>query len=115
MSSLASKTMPFLIGLRGVQKPYDSAAALQEQAAALLLRPKSFNPPSKLDRTVDLSARLVGGWRVYELTPKGTAPKRRALFLHRGAYLHEIQQTRSAQFEVGRLFEGEEPVVHLMG
>lgn len=85
MSSLASKTMPFLIGLRGVQKPYDSAAALQEQAAALLLRPKSFNPPSKLDRTVDLSARLVGGWRVYELTPKGgpeaasTLPPRRRL------------------------------------
>ncbi len=46
MPSLASKTMPFMIGLRGVQKPYDSAVALQEQATALLLRPKSFNPPS---------------------------------------------------------------------
>ena len=90
MSSLASKAMPLLIGLRGVQKPYHTAEALREQAAALLLRPKSFNPPSKLDRTVDLSVRQVGGWRVYEVTPKGTAPRRRALFLHGGAYIHEI-------------------------
>ena len=54
------------------------------------MRPKSFNPPSKLDRNVDLSARDVGGWRVYEVTPKGSAPVRRALYLHGGAYIHEI-------------------------
>ena len=91
MPSLASKTMPRLLALRGTKKAYSTTRATQKEVAGLLLRPKSFNPPSKLDRTVSLSMHEVGGWRVYEVTPKGPAPKRRALFLHGGAYIHEIQ------------------------
>lgn len=90
MTSLASKAMPILVGLRGVQKPYRTAEATRDQVARLRLRPKSFNPPSRLDRNLDLLMREVGGWRVYEVTPKGSAPARRALYLHGGAYIHEI-------------------------
>jgi acetyl esterase/lipase len=90
MSSLASKAMPILLALRGTKKTYSTAQATRDEVAGLLLRPKSFNPPSKLDRNVDLSVRQVGGWRVYEVTPKGSAPTRRALYLHGGAYIHEI-------------------------
>ena len=90
MSSLASKAMPILLALRGTKKTYSTAQATRDEVAGLLLRPKSFNPPSKLGRNVDLSARQVGGWRVYEVTAKGSAPTRRALYLHGGAYIHEI-------------------------
>ena len=81
MSSLASKAMPTLLALRGTKKTYSTARATRDEVAGLLLRPKSFNPPSKLDRNVDLSVRQVGGWQVYEITPKGSAPARRALYL----------------------------------
>ena len=90
MTSLASKAMPILLALRGTKKKYGTAQATRDEVAGLLLRPKSFNPPSKLDRSVDLSVRYVGGWRVYEVTPKGSAPARRALYLHGGAYIHDI-------------------------
>ena len=90
MSSLASKAMPILLRLRGTKKTYSTAQNTRDEVAGLLVRPKSFNPPSKLDRNVDLSVRDVGGWRVYEVTPKGSAPARRALYLHGGAYIHEI-------------------------
>ena len=90
MSSLASKAMPILLALRGTKKTYSTARATRDEVAGLLLRPKSFNPPSRLDRHVDLSVRQAGGWRVYEVTPKGSAPARRALYLHGGAYIHQI-------------------------
>ena len=82
--------MPILLWLRGTRKRYRTAQSTRDEVAELLLRPKSFNPPAALDRTVDLSVREVGGWRVYEVTPKGSAPTRRALYLHGGAYIHEI-------------------------
>ena len=90
MSSLASKAMPIVLRLRGTKKKYSTAQNTRDEVAELLVRPKSFNPPSALDRKVDLSVRDVGGWRVYEVTPKGSAPARRALYLHGGAYIHEI-------------------------
>ena len=90
MSSLASNAMPILLRLRGTKKTYSTAQNTRDEVAGLTVRPKSFNPPSKLDRNVDLSARDVGGWRVYEVAPKGSAPARRALYLHGGAYIHEI-------------------------
>ena len=90
MTSLASKAMPILLRLRGTKKKYSTAQATRDEIAGLQLRPKNFSPPSKLDRTVDLSMREDGGWRVYKVTPKGSAPTRRALYLHGGAYIHDI-------------------------
>ena len=90
MSSLASKAMPIVLWLRGTKKTYSTAQATRNEVDGLVKRPKSFDPPSKLDRSVDLAVRDVGGWRVYEVTPKGSAPERRALYLHGGAYIHEI-------------------------
>ena len=90
MTSLASKAMPIVLRLRGTKKKYGTAQNTRDEVADLLVRPKSFNPPSALDRKVDLSVRYVGGWRVYEVTPKGSTPARRGLYLHGGAYIHEI-------------------------
>ena len=82
--------MPIVLWLRGTKKTYSTAQNTRDEVAGLLRRPKSFNPPSALDRKVDLSVRDVGGWRVYEVTPKGPPPARRALYLHGGAYIHQI-------------------------
>ena len=90
VTSLASKAMPAALRLRGSKKTYSTAQNTQDEVAGLLLRPKSFNPPARLDRTVDLSVRDVGDWRVYDVTPKHTRPVRHALYLHGGAYIHEI-------------------------
>lgn len=90
MPSLASKAMPALFALRGYKKIFSSAAATLAQVAELQLRPDSYAPPKKLDRTVSLSVRRVNGWPVYEVSPHGTIPLRRAMYFHGGAWIYEI-------------------------
>jgi len=90
MQSFASRLMPFVIRLRGSKKRYSSAELTLAKVAAQQLRPKSFTPPRGLEKKVDVAVRFVDGWPVYELSPKGRLPERRALYLHGGSYVYEI-------------------------
>jgi len=90
MPSLTAKAMAVIIGLRGSKKIFSSAEATLAQVAELQIRPESYAPPKKLDKTVDLSVRTVKGWPVYTVTPRGAATKRRALYSHGGTWFHEI-------------------------
>ena len=91
MQSFASRLMPFVIRLRGSKKRYSSAELTLARVEALRQRPRSFEPPHSLSRTVDVRRREVGGWPVYELSPlRVEAPARRALYLHGGSYVYEI-------------------------
>ena len=91
MQSFASRLMPFVIRFRGSKRRYSSAERTLARVEALRLKPKSFEPPHSLARTVDVRRREVGGWPVYELSPLGAgAPARRALYLHGGSYVYEI-------------------------
>jgi len=90
MQSFASRLMPFVIRLRGSKKRYSSAELTLAKVHAQQLRPKPFAPPRGLEKKVDLAVRFVDGWPVYELSPKGRLPERRALYLHGGSYVYEI-------------------------
>jgi len=61
MPSLTAKAMAVIIGLRGSKKIFSSAEATLAQVAELKIRPESYAPPKKLDKTVDLSVRTVKG------------------------------------------------------
>lgn len=89
MISLASRAMPLVMRIRGSKRQFASAAATLARVEALRIRPRSFAPPRGLERSVSITVRTVGGWPVYEVSPRGSAP-RRALYLHGGAYVYQI-------------------------
>ncbi|MET9677565.1 alpha/beta hydrolase [Streptomyces sp. NPDC006482] len=90
MPSLTSRAMPTVLRLRGAKKLFGSAEAVREQVLAHSVRPVGYVPPAGLERSVDLAVRRVAGWPVYEVTPRGHSPRRRAIYLHGGAYINEI-------------------------
>lgn len=75
--------------LRGAKRQYSTADATLHRMNQLQIRPSSFAPPRFL-RGVDVSISTIGGWPVYDVTPRARAVPRRALYLHGGAYVFEI-------------------------
>lgn len=91
MSSLASRLLPAVMTLRGAKRVFSSAEAMQLKLARQSAgRPPKSTPPARLSKTVDIRVRQIAGWTVYEIGPKGTIPRRRALYLHGGCYVFEI-------------------------
>jgi acetyl esterase/lipase len=88
MPSLASRLMPAV--LRGTKKRMSTVGSVREEVAELALRPTSYAPPKHLERKVELTVESVNGWPVYQLAPRGTEATRRGLYLHGGAYTHQI-------------------------
>src|SRR4051812_45925577 len=76
--------------LRGSKRRYASAERTRRHIAALEVRPVSFAPSRRLDRRALVSLHRRHGWPVYELTPREGAPVSHVLYLHGGAYIHEI-------------------------
>lgn len=75
--------------LHGRQKRMSSAQSTREEVARLALRPESHAPPKRL-RAVELTVDSVNGWPVYRVSPRVPSPARRGLYLHGGAYTHQI-------------------------
>ncbi len=91
MPSLASRLMPAVMTLRGSKRVFSSAEAMRRKLARQAAgRPPKSRPPARLTKTVDIRVVSIGGWSVYEISPKGTTPPRRALYLHGGCYVFEI-------------------------
>ena len=91
MSSLASRLMPAVMTLRGAKRVFSSAEAMQRKLVRQSAgRPPKSTPPARLSKTVDILVREIAGWTVYEISPKGKTPPRRALYLHGGCYVFEI-------------------------
>jgi len=76
--------------LRRTKRRYSSAARTRRHIDDLEVRPAPFAPPRRLDRRARVELDRRGGWPVYELTPRDGAPVAHALYLHGGAYIHEI-------------------------
>ncbi|QIS40074.1 alpha/beta hydrolase fold domain-containing protein [Clavibacter capsici] len=87
--SLLSRLAPPVIGLVGGQGEFSSPDRTMRRAGRRLLRPGGFAPPPLL-RGVRVTARIEGGWHVYEVAPAGPATRRRALYAHGGGWTHEI-------------------------
>ncbi|MFM9918169.1 alpha/beta hydrolase fold domain-containing protein [Lacisediminihabitans sp. H27-G8] len=91
MSSLASRLMPAVMTLRGSKRIFSSADAMKRKLARQAAgRAPNSRPPARLAKTVDIRELSIDGWTVYEISPKGKTPPRRALYLHGGCYVFEI-------------------------
>lgn len=92
--SLLSTLVPPVIRALGSKREFSSAERTVRRAEAHRLRPEPFAPPKGLDRSMRVSVRREGGWPVYTVGPKPGrqhgATHRRALYVHGGAWVHEI-------------------------
>jgi len=91
MSSLASRLMPAVMTLRRSKQVFTTADAMKRKLARQAAgRAPNSRPPAWLSKTVDVRELTIAGWTVYEVSPKGATPSRRALYLHGGCYVFEI-------------------------
>jgi acetyl esterase/lipase len=74
----------------GGKREFSSPELTMSRAADHLVRPEPFAPPKNIDKAVRISVRDVGGWPVYTVTPRDSPVNRRALYVHGGAWVHEI-------------------------
>ena len=72
------------------QRELASAERTMRLAAEHQVRPEPYAPPRRLDRRVRIAVRREHGWPVYTVRPRTGAAPRRALYVHGGAWVHEI-------------------------
>ncbi|MEU2349883.1 alpha/beta hydrolase [Modestobacter sp. NPDC049651] len=76
------------VALRLAYKPRMATA---DRARERLAAPKgSTEPPARLRKRHDVRSRLVDGFPVHTVLPRGRTPQRAALYLHGGAYVSAI-------------------------
>jgi len=76
------------VALRLACKPRMATAA---RARKRLAAPKgSTEPPARLQKRHDVRARVVDGFPVHTVLPRGRTPQRAALYLHGGSYVSAI-------------------------
>jgi len=90
VSSFLSKLAPLVIALRGSKRMFRSQKRTLAKVAHLQEHPDSFEPPAALSRSHRVIRSDVAEWAVYTVTVKGAAPTGRALYLHGGCYVFEI-------------------------
>ena len=90
MASALSRLAPLVIRLRGSKRRFSTAQRTLDHVAKVQRNPQSFAPSSRLPAKVDIIRRDVEGWPVYYVSPKGEQPTRRAIYLHGGCYVYEI-------------------------
>ncbi|TAL44661.1 MAG: alpha/beta hydrolase [Salinibacterium sp.] len=90
MASLLSRLAPIVITLRGTKRLLSSPHRTLARITQLREHPEPYEPPRSLSKKVDVSLSVIGDWPVYEIAPKGTPADNRALYLHGGCYVFEI-------------------------
>jgi epsilon-lactone hydrolase len=91
--SLRSRLMDRLVLLTGRKKWWASAAAVRERSRRLALHPAP-HCPVRLGRRVTQDLRFAEGWPVYDVERAGSGrAQHHVIFLHGGAYVHEVVGT----------------------
>ena len=95
MPSLLSRLALLAITHRGSKREFSTAEATLAKVAKVNERPKPFAPPKAVTKRVHITKREFLGahgqdWPVFDVTPKSGATGARALFLHGGCYVYEI-------------------------
>lgn len=88
MASLLSRLAPLVITVRGSKRGFSSAERTLRKVERLQRHPRSFAPPRLPN--VDVVERTVSGMPVFEISPPGATADSRALYLHGGCYVFEI-------------------------
>lgn len=90
MPSLISHVTSFLIRMSGSKRTFADPDAVRRQAAEAAIRPKSFVPPRTRAGEVDIHLFYPSGWPTYHVTPKSGVATRHGVYVHGGAWVHEI-------------------------
>lgn len=90
MASVLSRLAPLIMTLRGSKRGFGTAQRTLDNVAKLQKKPKAFAPSARLSAKVDITRHDVNGWPVYHVSPKNLEPNTRAVFLHGGCYVFEI-------------------------
>jgi epsilon-lactone hydrolase len=88
--SLRSRLIDHMLLVSGWKKRWASAEVVQERARKLALGPRSHRP-IRLGNNVKFDLRTFEGWHVYDVESlKDLSARHHVIFLHGGAYVHEI-------------------------
>jgi monoterpene epsilon-lactone hydrolase len=95
MPSLLSRLAVLAITLRGSKREFSSAERTLAKVKRVNRRPKPFAPRRSVGKRVHITPRAFDAghgqeWPVYDLTPKSGGTGARALYLHGGCYVYEI-------------------------
>ncbi len=90
MPSLLSRLAVLAITLRGSKREFSSAERTLAKVAKVNEKPKPFAPSKSVAKRVHIAARTFHDWPVFDVTPRSGATGARALFLHGGCYVYEI-------------------------
>ncbi|MEU9143287.1 alpha/beta hydrolase [Streptomyces sp. NPDC048349] len=90
MPSLRSRALSVALIATGRRRRFASVEAVRTRVAESARRPASHLPPRSLGRIADISRTFVGAWPVYEVSPRGSEPAARVLYLHGGSYINEL-------------------------
>lgn len=90
MASLLSRLAPFVVTLRGSKRLFSDPRRTLERVERLRRHPAKAEPPASISRHVDVTSRIVDGWTVFELSARTGRDTARAVFLHGGCYVFEI-------------------------
>ncbi|WP_341954398.1 alpha/beta hydrolase [Salinibacterium sp. TMP30] len=90
MASLLSRLAPIALTLRGSKRMFSDPRKTLDRVEHLRLHPAKFEPPASISRYVDVSSRDVDGWLVFDVSARTGGNNARAVFLHGGCYVFEI-------------------------
>ncbi|GAA3722103.1 alpha/beta hydrolase fold domain-containing protein [Spinactinospora alkalitolerans] len=74
----------------GAQVEYRDPDVVRRKVEAKQVRPTSYGPPRRLERTCAVDLDYRRGWPCYRVAPRTGAPGPDVLFVHGGAYIEEI-------------------------
>ncbi len=90
MASLLAHLVPLALRLRGSKREFRSAERTLAHVDRVTRTPVSFEPPASVGRRVSITRTEWRGWPVYEIVPPDAQGPRRAVYLHGGCYVFEI-------------------------
>ncbi|WP_010203054.1 alpha/beta hydrolase fold domain-containing protein [Salinibacterium sp. PAMC 21357] len=90
MASFLSRLAPVVLTLRGSKRMFSDPQKTLERVEQLRQRPAKAVPPASISRHVDVTSRVVDGWTVFDVSPRSGDSIARAVFLHGGCYVFEI-------------------------
>lgn len=92
MASLLSRLAPLALTLRGSKRMFSDPERTLARITQLQRKPARFRPPSSISQLVAVSSQQIDGWTVFTVAPRNTDSAGRAVFLHGGCYVFEIDR-----------------------
>lgn len=85
-----SRVVPVFLRLSGANRVFADADRARRHVEEVRVRPQPSDPPRRLRPDVTVRSGTVAGWPVHVLTPTGVRPRGAVVYLHGGAWIHQI-------------------------